>query len=104
MNQDTVRNILAKFDPDQLYQFFHRSTELRKCEEANNAVTEDKKRAQLLLQEAIHVVQDLEKVSFFTSLKGVCCTVSFFKSNYVAGISKVEEEQGMSRVSGQKGQ
>jgi hypothetical protein len=62
LNQDTAKTFLAKSDPEMLYQFFHRSTQLRNCEEDYNAATENKNRSQMLLQEKTNSVADLKKV------------------------------------------
>jgi hypothetical protein len=64
LNQDTAKTFLAKSDPHMLYQFFHRSTQLRNCEEDYNAAAEDKNRSQILLQEKLNSVQDLKKVPY----------------------------------------
>ena len=62
LNQDTAKTFLAKSDPELLYQFFHRSTQLRNCEEDYNTATEDRNRAQILLEEKINSVSHLKKV------------------------------------------
>ena len=62
LNQDTAKTFLAKSDPEMLYQFFHRSTQLRNCEEDYNAAAEHKNRSQVLLQEKLSSVTELKKV------------------------------------------
>ena len=62
LNQDASKTFLAKSDPEKMYQFFHKSTQLRDCEEFYLAAENDKIDAEMSLAKKQESLPELQKV------------------------------------------
>ena len=62
LNQDASKTFLSKSDPEKMYQFFHKSTQLKDCEEYYRAAEMDKDEAEVSLAKKMESLPELEKV------------------------------------------
>merc|ERR1719394_1009192 len=63
LNQDTAKTFLFKCDPDKLYTFFMRATQLEACKQDYNSAHEEKEKTKSLLEDKINSLPALKKES-----------------------------------------
>jgi len=63
LNQDTAKTFLFKCDPDKLYTFFMRATQLEACKQDYNSAYEEKEKTRSLLEDKVASLPSLKKES-----------------------------------------
>jgi len=61
LNQDASKTFLARSDPEKLYDFFHRSSRLKDCEDLYMVVEENKEKCKIALKGKQESVLELQK-------------------------------------------